>query len=408
MTRFASWLLVLLLFGILVGAAGIALRLRSGAGKGLPEYSIYSEEKNGLAELGRKLRQMGWRPIALTGLANPAFQRGLLVLVEPQTGSILSGDSVELTETDAAALLRWVADGNTLLVCSRRNSPLSRALGITIATEGPDDDETPHRLEPEEAGRYTDGLEPIEVEGRHSLRTAAGLSLWRQDDSPAALVLRWKQGRVIYIADPSFFTERRLHRGADNLVFLGNVAALHAQDRRIFFDEYHHGIRSSGDFWGYLQYHGQQAVFLPILLTVGIAIWAAAKRLGPPVATSVSAGADAVEYASALACIYQRAGARRLVGRSLVKSFLDSLSRHLHLRRSALPAEVLTEWKRRHPGDSSERLQRLLRGAGELRQGASSDRQLLAWLRAFDDFSREEVETSAKQFASPRPARSIR
>jgi hypothetical protein len=399
MTRFVSWLLVLLLFAGYVTATIAVLRARIDAGKGVPDYSIYSEERNGLGEIARLIHRIGWQPVPLTRHVNPAMHRGLLITIEPQGGSLLPGEEHELGESEAAGLLRWVGEGNTLVVCSGQNTALSRALDVMLSTEGPDDDDTPHQLEPDEAGRYTVHLDSIEVEGRHALHSDRGLTLWRQDARPAALLLRYGEGRVILIADPSFLTRRRLHQGADNLLFLASVAALHARDGRIYFDEYHHGIRSSGGFWGYLEYHGQRVVLVPVVLAVLMGVWAVAVRLGPAKPTPRSVHADAVDYASAAARIYQRAGARRLVARTAARAFLAALVRHLHIHRGALPAEMLAAWNERHPKESAARLESLLRGANELRKSDTQDRQLLAWTRAFDQFEKEQLAGPAKRKA---------
>jgi hypothetical protein len=398
MTRLFSWFLTLFLFGGFASAAVYVLRARADAGVGMPEFSVFSEEANGLAEVARKLDQMGWRSMPLTRLANPSAHHGLLILVEPEDDVSIFGSGHSLSEADVSALLRWVEDGNALLICSRRNSELTRALDVTVTAYGPDNDDTPYQLEPDEAGPYTAGIDRVEVEGRHSLDAERGLPLWWQDDRPAALVMRWGAGRVFFVTDPSFLTARRLHRGADNLVFLASVAALHARDGRVYFDEYHHGIRASGGFWGYLQYHGLRVAFVPVLLVVAVAIWAVAVRLGPAVATPRATTADAVDYASAVAHIYRRAGARRQLGRGLARGFLARLARRLEARPSALPAELLSAWRQRHPKEPVRRLETLLRAAGELRKGDVNDAQLLAWTRAFDEFEEEVVARS-------RPAR---
>jgi hypothetical protein len=62
------------------------------------------------------------------------------------------------------------------------------------------------------------------------------------------------------------------------------------------------------------------------------------------------------------------------------------VTRHLRLRRNALPAEILAAWRKQSPGESTDRLQRLLRGVGELRKGEVSGRQLLSLSQAFDEF----------------------
>jgi hypothetical protein len=323
---------------------------------------------------------------------NPTYHRGLLILVEKEDRDFPFGSGEHLSESDAANLLRWVEAGNALFVCSRNRSELANALDVAVSRLGRELDDTPHRLEVDSAGPYTEGLDRIEVEGQQSLSAERGLPLlplWWQEGQPGALLIRCGAGRVIFVTDPSFLTQRRLHRGADNLVFLANVATLHARDGRIYFDEYHHGIQASGGFWGFLQYYGQQIALVPLVLVVLIAIWAVAIRLGPAVASPRTTGADAVDYASAVARIYHKTGAKRMLARGLVRSFLGRLVRKLHTRPSAVPAELLAAWRQRYPKDASDRLERLLRAAGEMRSGDLSDAQLLAWTQEFDEFEQE-------------------
>jgi hypothetical protein len=390
MTRFVSWFLVMCLLGGLTAAGVRVLRLRAASGVGMPEYSIFSEQADGLAPVARKLEQLGLRPTALTRLVNPAYHRGLLILVEKEEQGFILGQGSRLSESDTGNMLRWVEAGNALLVCSRNNSNLTDALKVDVAKLGKEEDDAPHRLEVDSAGPYTEGLDRIEVEGKQSLSAGRGLPLWWQDGRPSALLIRRGAGRVIFVSDPSFLTERRLHRGADNLVFLANVAMLHARDGLIYFDEYHHGIQASGGFWGFLQYYGQQIVMVPLLLTVLIAIWAVAIRLGPAVASPRTTGADAVDYASAVARIYHRTGASRLLARGLARNFLARLGRVLNTRPAALPAEMLAAWRQRRPKEHAGRLERLLRAAGDMRRSDITDSQLLAWTQAFDAFEQEE------------------
>jgi hypothetical protein len=360
----------------------------------MPEYSVFSEQANGLAPVARKLEQLGWRPTALTRLVNPTYHRGLLILVEKEDRDFPFGSGEHLSKSDAANLLQWVEAGNALVVCSRNRSELANALDIAVSRLGRELDDTPHRLEVDSAGPYTEGLDRIEVEGQQSLSAARELPLWWQEGQPGALLIRCGAGRVIFVADPSFLTARRLHRGADNLVFLANVATLHARDGRIYFDEYHHGIQASGGFWGFLQYYGQQIALVPLVLVVLIAIWAVAIRLGPAVASPRTTGADAVDYASAVARIYHKTGAKRMLARGLVRAFLGRLVRKLHTRPSAVPAELLAAWRQRFPKDSSGRLERLLRAVGEMRTGELSDAQLLAWTQEFDEFELEMTKSA--------------
>jgi hypothetical protein len=390
MARWWSWFLVVVLFGVYFAAVADALRRRAEAGKGMPEFSVYSEEANGLAESARLLRKLGWEPVALTRPPSNPRQRGLLLVTQPRADVALELQT-ELPVADVLNLLQWVEAGNTLILSSSRSTSLHRKLGVDVS-EAHDDDL--HTADLASDSPYLDGVKRVVLEGRHTL-SGAGLPLWYVGTEPGALLQRHGAGRVLVIADPSLFTLRGLLRG-DNAVFLVNLTALHARGGRIYYDEYHHGIRSGGGFFGYLRHHGVQSAVLPLLLVVGVVLWAGAVRLGLATPSPRAARADAVDYASAVARVYHQAGAARLAARALVRSFLADLTRHLRLRRGAVPAEILAAWNERHPGKSAERLQELLRGLPALRKGEVRGRKLLAWCRAFDSFRNEVMHASRR------------
>ena len=116
---------------------------------------------------------------------------------------------------------------------------------------------------------------------------AQALSRWPKvgiPDRPGAWLAPHGEGRVLVIADPALWTHRGLAR-RDNVLLLYNVARLAAADGRVFFDEYHHGIRSGGGYWDYLRYHDLHWLVLQLAAVVGMAAWSVAVRLGPARAT---------------------------------------------------------------------------------------------------------------------------
>jgi hypothetical protein len=405
MARFVSWSLLLILLGVFVAVTAGLLRQRSAAGRDLPPYSVYSEAGDGLGEAAHLLRQLGYTPVALTRPVQPARHHGLLVMVEPGREGLFSDDEGVRPE-EAAGILRWVGQGNTLLLCGRKNTPLHQALGVVV-TEQAKPDDTYTAVEWGNAGAYAEGIHRLSVGGRATLRGPSGsLPLWYVGNEPGALLVRRGKGRVIVVADPDLLTRHGLVRDDgeprdDNVLFLANVVARNARDGKVYFDEEHHGIRSGGGFWTYLGWHGERVALLPLLAVLLAAGWAWAVRLGPAVPRPQPTAADGVAYASALGRLYQRAGARRLLARTAVRGFLGSLTRHLRLRRQALPAVILAAWRQQHaaaavPGANPQaldpktaRLQTLLRGVGELRKGDVTERQLLLWTRAFDQFTHE-------------------
>jgi hypothetical protein len=393
MSRFVAWLVVALLLAAFAAVTVGALRDRAAAGQGMPPYSVYSEAGDGLGEAAHLLRRLGWEPVALTRPPQPAQHLGLLVLLGPESDARF-GEEGGLSEVDAGNLLRWVEGGNTLLFASRKTTALHRALGLSVM-EGAraDGDGTAVDLG---AGGYTAGLERLSV-GSSATLQGGGLPLWYVKDRPGAVLVRRGRGRVVVLASPSLLSRRGLVRSDgeprdDNAVFFYNVAALDARGGRVYFDEYHHGFRAASGFWGYLAYHGRRWALLPLLVVAGVWAWTWAVRLGPAVPPRRADSADAVDYASALGRLYQGAGARRMLARTLARGFLTALTKHLRLRRTALPAVILSAWRQQEGAASAERLQGLLRGLAELRKPDLTDHQLLTWARAFDEFTRQMLQ----------------
>jgi hypothetical protein len=401
--RVACWAVALVFVAGLLAVLADLLRARRAAGLDMPAFSVHSDAADGLAQAADVLRRLGWTPEALTRPVQVTRHRGLLVLVVPPARSRFRPDE-PVSAQDAEGLLRWVAAGNTLLLCAGRTTHLHQALGVLVTEEAePDEAFTPVTLE--DVGAYTHGVTRLSVGTRATLQPGPdAMPLWLLEGQPGALLVGRGMGRVIVVADPRWISGEGLvgpGGGArdDNVVFLANVVALHAAGGEVYFDEYHHGIRSGGGFWAYLDYHGQRWTLLVALPALAVAAWRGAVRLGPAVASSRLAAADAVDYAAGLGRLYQRAGARRRLARALVRGFVGDLTRHLRLRPGAVPAEVLAAWHRR-PGRpaggrgsdaAAARLQELLRAVTTLRKGEASERELLAWTRAFDQFLKTEV-----------------
>jgi len=401
MRRFTCWILMGLLLAAFGAVTAYLLCERRLAGRDMPAYSVYSEASDGLGEAAQVLRGLGWTPVAVTRPIQDRQHRGLLILAEPPSRSLFGEDS--LSENDVHSLLRWVEQGNTLLLLGRANTALHQALNVAVNEDDKREEEAFAPVDLGAAGGYTNGIAHLSVGSRSTLRAPGdALPLWWLGEQAGAVLLRRKKGRVLIVADARLLTREGLVRSDgeprdDNVVFLRNAAEMDARDGKVYFDEYHHGLRSGGGFWGYLEYHGERATPLLLLVVLLVAGWTWAVRLGPAVPAPKTDSADAVDYASALARLYQKTATRRLLARTLVRSFLGALTRHLRLRRNALPAEILAAWRLHDPGPSMTRLQTLLRGVGELRRGQVSDRQLLAWAQAFGRFTSEMQTTSTKQ-----------
>ena len=393
-----AWLLVLLLFGVFVGAVAFVLRDWADSGAGMPPYSIYSHgELRGANAAAYVLQRVGWTPVAVTQPIQFSQARGLLILVQPEEKETAHA---VVSEADAKAMLGWVSAGNTLLMLAKTPNEIYRILDVVPNTDNTGSQKF-IRVQREPSG-YLAGVQALSVGGASTLSASdpakePTVPLWSVEGATGALMLQYGKGRVILVADPSLATYDGLwekNNGQDSLrddnwMFLVNVAAMHAQEGKVYFDEYHHGFQSGGGFWGYLRYHGEHLLLVPLFLAAGAGVWMWAVRLGPATPTPQTTEADAVDYASALASLYRQAGARRRLARTLARGFLGALTRQLRLRRNALPAEILSAWWLHAPGPSGKQLEVLLRGVAELRKGDVTEEQLLRWSQEFDQFLKE-------------------
>jgi hypothetical protein len=280
---------------------------------------------------------------------------------------------------------------------------LHLSLGVAIS-----DDNGPlgpvFKATPGAVGQYTAGIENIGVERPATISGRKALPLWSLARRPAAAAVRHGAGRVLLVADPSVFTHRGLLR-EDNALFLYNVAALDAQGGRVYFDEYHRGIRSGGGYWNYLRYHDQQWIILHLLALGGITLWAVGRRLGPAAPMPVVQRADGVDYAASVARIYEKADARPLVAGIYALNFLDALTSHLRLRRSAGAAEIVAAWKQRYGAETSRELPQLLDAAHAVIQGENgSAKYVLALARRFDAFLPGSGPLGPKRHGGPSPS----
>ncbi len=391
------WLTVVILLGLFVAVSYAVVAIRFAAGKGLPEYSVYSREDNGLATAADLLDRLGFQPMSVTRPIQALQRRGVLFVIAPRSQSLLGATS-GLDEGDSQALLAWVKEGNTLVVATDEETALHQALGVVIGTQGEKDPGVLYQAEAAEVGGYTEplagaGTMPVRyigVEKPWTVRARAGVPLWLIGGQPGAWLVPYGQGRVLILPEPSLLTHRGLLR-QDNVLFLYNIARLDAVDGLVLFDEYHHGIRSGGGFWDYLRYHGLHGAALQLLAVAGIALWAVGVRLGPAVRLPRPRRADAVDYASALARIYQRAGVQGQLARHMSRDFCAAVTRYLHLPRSAGATEVLQTWRQRHGAESVRELTALVQAAESLSHRHVPERhytrrELLHWARRFDEF----------------------
>jgi hypothetical protein len=304
-----------------------------------------------------------------------------------------------LNQVDVTSLLDWVEQGNTLMICGTANAQLLGKLGVVI-THDKDSGDTIFKAAPGAVGGYTSRVDRIGLESASTVYGRKGVPLWSIGSKAGALAVRHGAGRVLVIADPSVFTHRGLLR-EDNALFLYNVAALDAEGGEVYFEEYHHGIRSGSGYWNYLRYHDQHWGFLHLVLVAVVAMWAVARRLGPATPLVTTGRTDGVDYATSVARIYEKADAGPLVAGIYALNFLDSLTTHLRLRRSAESSEIIGAWRLRYGDQSAQKLRQWLDDAQSMITGEGiTTASTLSAARRFDAFLDQTLPRTKARLAA--------
>ncbi len=147
-------------------------------------------------------------------------------------------------------------------------------------------------------GEETFSIETQSDEPSGTLSYVDGEGIERQ------LIAQFKrgEGEIIVIADQHMLTNRFLGR-ADNSVLA--VHLMSPEGNPVVFDEFYHGLSVRGNFLYLLTRPTYAAIFLAILLLVGLWAWREAIFLGPPLADTNSSRRDIGEYVDAMARFFQ-------------------------------------------------------------------------------------------------------
>ncbi len=205
-------------------------------------------------------------------------------------------------------------------------------------------------------------------------------------DDPAWLctLTRVGQGRLFFLPTAALFANGQLLSG-DNATFVTNLIAGHARGGRVMFDEYHLGSAGGRNPYAVFWRPPLRWFVLQLLAALAVLLAGAAVRFGP--ARPSSAGEPrrrAVEFVTALAGMYRRAGAREAVARL----WHDDLTRRL-ARAAGLPAgsepDRLAERVAARAGLPADQVRAVLAG---LETTGLSDQELLRCCREADTLLR--------------------
>jgi hypothetical protein len=424
---FAGAITIIIVIAILVGlSAADAIEFdRPTENELAPNRSTYNSGQTGTRAIYQLLEESG-TPVArwrkhYSSLGAEA-EDSILVIIGPfQSGK-------KITEEEAFALQVWISAGGRALIISR--SPIEQFGDPAIRAKAPEqlpvNYETPEQYidgesdeliaQPTELTRGVRGLalsnfatrmsfhpqymadkeagtgvletapSPGETEEEYSGPALYGPVIHLGDKDGAALAdFTFGEGRVIFLSDPFVVANNGIARGGNLTLAINMLRSMGSPDRRIFFDEFHHGYYEGGNplvnyfrgapaLWLFLQGLLLQGLGLSLLI-----VYTYSRRFARPLPLPQVPRHSPLEFVGSMANLQQAAQARELALENIYPRFKASLCRRLGLSSRASRDEIVAGARRRRLAISEIELRQTLSDAEMTLAGESiDDARLLA------------------------------
>lgn len=386
-----------------------------------PIRSSYNSGPTGTRALYQLLEESGtpvarWRD-SFNSLAGKAGQATLIIVGPFQRENWLS-------DKEAEGLQKWIGDGGNALIVSRYpqaevGDPMVQAkitaknpnwyaapellvdpqsdelivqpteltenlrdlsvstLAARMKFEPPDFDEdervTPPPLPtPTPAPTATPAENAEQEEGTEPFLYAPVTHLGDKDGAVLA-DFQYKKGRIVFLSDPFVIANNGIARGGNLTLTLNLVRALTANQngpqRKLFFDEYHHGYRvQSNPLITYLRGTPAPLFLLQGLLLSLMLVYSFGKRFARPLPLPQVDRHSPLEFVGSMANLQQVAQARDLALENIYPRFKTLICRRLGLSSHARTEDIIASLRR----------QRLPISEIELRQALSDAEVTLA------------------------------
>ncbi len=369
-----------------------------------PNRSSYNPGPTGTRALYQLLEESGtpvsrWRN-SYSSLGAEA-KDAILVIVGPS----LRGQKI--SEREAVELQSWISSGGRALILSR--SPIEQFGDPTIHTKGPetipDFNASPEQFiykksdeliaQPTELTRNVRGLalsgfatrmnfhppqpavvpgetksekdatapspepsapEPSVIDipagkdvGDYSIGMLYAPVIHLGDKDGAALAdFAYDKGRVIFLSDPFVVANNGIAQGANLTLVMNILRSIGAPDRKIFFDEFHHGYRSeSNPLFNYFRGAPLPWLLLQALTLSLLILFTYGRRFARPLPLPTLDRHSPLEFVSSMANLQQAAQARELALENIYPRFKARLCRRLGLSSRAHKDEIIDSARRR-------------------------------------------------------------
>lgn len=340
-----------------------------------PPHSTLDASPDGIRAAYLVLESLHY-PVAASRRLGEGKVRWLLFPNAGQTAGD-DGDSTSSTSRspdDVPALRDWVSHGGVLLLADDKPQ-FAKRLGARVKVE-----DKPETLRLTENGRNLDVL------GGSTQVVPLGQpdNVWPARGQPLANIFRSGDGEIWVLSRPEFLQNAHLRDGDNALALCALADAMTSQGRRIYFDEYFHGLR---DRPGVLQLLLQPPTVwftLEGVLLLILVLWRSMPRFGPIHAQPPPRRRSKEEFLDAMADLLARKKAYSEAYRTVQTSLRRDLEETLGLPAHAPPALIAQRATLIRPGLEARLFRALDAGAGPGRLA-----ELLREIRALDDLRNE-------------------
>jgi hypothetical protein len=398
---FAGAVTIIIVIAVLVGlsAAGAIEFNRPTENEFAPIRSTYNSGQTGTRAIYQLLEESG-TPVArwrkhYSSLEAEA-EDSILVIIGPfQSGQ-------KISEEEAFALQVWISTGGRALIISR--SPFDQFGDPAIRAKAPEqlpvNYETPEQFidresdeliaQPTELTRGIRGLALSDfatrmifhpqdrakaartgvVETAPSPEEYSAPALYAPvihlgDKDGAALAdFTYGEGRVIFLSDPFVVANNGIARGGNLTLAMNMLRSMGSPDRRVFFDEFHHGYYEGGNpLVNYVR--GTPAPWL-LLQGLGLSlliVYTYSRRFARPLPLPQVDRHSPLEFVGSMANLQQAAQARELALENIYPRFKAGLCRRLGLSSRASRDEIVAGARRRRLAISEIELRQTLSDA---------------------------------------------
>ncbi|MBN1254254.1 MAG: DUF4350 domain-containing protein [Deltaproteobacteria bacterium] len=285
----------------------------------VPDRSTYNNKPTGCKAFYLLLQKMGhdttrWQfPIQKLDLSTAT--KTLLIMIDPQLigGSGCEGRTCSFSK-EVENILSWLKEGGNLLIIDDSNNELLRALGIEVVKTQEIWEAEDQTLYPILPTAYVRKVEKIMIMATAHVtdNIPYGAIVHLQGkNGPVLISQQVGKGKATVLTAPYIASNRGIAK-EDNIHLLMNIICKEGNNRKIFFDEYHHGYDSSLSLFGHYRGTPVAGIFLQILLIAIVLFYSVGQRFGKPHPLQKQGSRSALEYVRSMASLYYKANLQSL------------------------------------------------------------------------------------------------